>query len=279
MTSTRRTRLRRQSPDVYLELALSRFLRPFLRKSVSRDRISQSFFVQLARNSRHSEVHYFSSGTSSLSLEQYQREVHSGSIVLVGSSDRDFFEEDLRELRKDINFYVQNLCAPTTNNIHTLPIGVEDLAWARAGMPWNFTSIHKRRNKSKFLLVGPFGATHPDRGHLEVLKGAGNVDIVQRRMSSIRYASMASKYMFVACPRGNGRDTHRIWESLYRGSVPVMLEDDFGRNLKNMGLPIVLVSDWRQAPEACLENLALSSFTPSSIPQLLPSFWRKLLGC
>lgn len=235
-------------------------LRPFLRKSIASDQISQYFFAQLPRKSRNGRVHHFSSGNDSLSLEDFQREVESGSVILVGSSDRDYYEKDIRGLRSDLNFFVQNLCAPTTKNVNLLPIGVEDLAWAKSGMPWNFRSHYKERSKTKFLLVGPFGTTHPERERLEVLRGAAKVDLPAGRMSSIRYASVSSEYLFVACPRGNGRDTHRIWESLYRGSVPVVIDDHFGRNLKELGLPVVLVPDWTVAPEACHQHLALTGF-------------------
>lgn len=273
------SRFERPSPDLYFELALSRLLRPLLRKAVSSHRISQGFFAQLSRNCRNSGIHHLNSGHGSISLEQAQREIGSGSVVLVGSSDRDYVAEDLTQLRPDLNFYIQNLCAPMSSNIQLLPIGVEDLSWARAGMPWNFRSHYEKRRKTKFLLVGPFGSTHPDRERLEVLRTSPYAHFPGGRMSSIRYASTASEYMFVACPRGNGRDTHRLWESLYRGSVPVVLDDHFGRNLKSMGLPIVLVKDWSDAPEACLEHVSLAGFKSETIPQLQPTYWSKLFGC
>lgn len=50
---------------------------------------------------------------------------------------------------------------------------------------------------------------------------------------------------FVLCPEGNGVDTHRLWEVLYMGGVPVVksnpaLNEIFER------LPIVVLSNWRQ---------------------------------
>ena len=30
---------------------------------------------------------------------------------------------------------------------------------------------------------------------------------------------------FVLCPRGNGVDTHRLWETLYMGSIPIVKND------------------------------------------------------
>jgi hypothetical protein len=44
---------------------------------------------------------------------------------------------------------------------------------------------------------------------------AGNV-------SQEEYVSSMSSHRFVLCPRGNGIDTHRMWEALYLGTIPVV---------------------------------------------------------
>ena len=36
------------------------------------------------------------------------------------------------------------------------------------------------------------------------------------------YKNNLDTYKFILCPPGNGLDTHRVWESLYLGSVPVV---------------------------------------------------------
>ena len=48
---------------------------------------------------------------------------------------------------------------------------------------------------------------------------------------------------FVLCPRGNGRDTHRLWETLYMGGVPVVLKDHETEQLTK-GLPVVHLRRW-----------------------------------
>ena len=53
------------------------------------------------------------------------------------------------------------------------------------------------------------------------------------------YISDLKNYAFVLCPRGNGIDTHRVWEAIYSGSVPVLEYHETYRLLKN--LPILFV--------------------------------------
>lgn len=47
------------------------------------------------------------------------------------------------------------------------------------------------------------------------------------------------------CPRGNGRDTLRVWESLYLGRLVVALR---GSTLEPLyeGLPVLLLDEWAQ---------------------------------
>lgn len=47
------------------------------------------------------------------------------------------------------------------------------------------------------------------------------VVIKEPNLSIDDYISDLNKYKFIFCPWGNGFDTHRIWEALYCGSIPI----------------------------------------------------------
>jgi len=47
---------------------------------------------------------------------------------------------------------------------------------------------------------------------------------------------------FVLCPRGNGIDTHRIWESLYMGSIPIVIYENAHHLFTD--LPILFIKNW-----------------------------------
>ncbi len=60
-----------------------------------------------------------------------------------------------------------------------------------------------------------------------------------------RYISNIARFKLVICPRGNGRDTHRFWEALYAGSIPVVVESEIPYNLLNQfDLPVVRLKSW-----------------------------------
>ena len=56
------------------------------------------------------------------------------------------------------------------------------------------------------------------------------------------YQSSVEKYRFIMCPWGNGVDTHRVWETLYSGNIPVTKEHHtFSTSL---GLPVLFIHDY-----------------------------------
>ena len=61
----------------------------------------------------------------------------------------------------------------------------------------------------------------------------------------IQYLENLRTFAFTVCPVGNGVDTHRLWEVLYMGGIPIIKKN---RILESMleDLPFVLVKDWEQ---------------------------------
>ena len=49
---------------------------------------------------------------------------------------------------------------------------------------------------------------------------------------------------FVLCPPGNGIDTHRLWETLYMGSIPIVKRDSAHAGWTD--LPILFVNNWSE---------------------------------
>ena len=59
-------------------------------------------------------------------------------------------------------------------------------------------------------------------------------------------------HSFVLCPRGNGVDTHRLWETLYMGSIPILKRDIAFKEFED--LPICFINDWNDVNEEFLLN-------------------------
>ena len=59
--------------------------------------------------------------------------------------------------------------------------------------------------------------------------------------SKEEYFIELAKHKYAICPRGNGIDTHRLWECLYLDVIPIVIKNDFP-NIDN--LPIIILNDW-----------------------------------
>lgn len=90
------------------------------------------------------------------------------------------------------------------------------------------------------------------------------------------YLHQARKSCFVLCPRGSGIDTHRLWESLYLGSIPVVrLNEDECHIYDSVGdLPILIINDWRKTtPEFLTQKYQEIISQMWNLDKLRVSYW------
>lgn len=59
-------------------------------------------------------------------------------------------------------------------------------------------------------------------------------------------------HKFVICPRGNGIDTHRLWETLYLGRIPIVKKHPVHKDWQD--LPILFVDEWEDVTEELLHE-------------------------
>ena len=71
-------------------------------------------------------------------------------------------------------------------------------------------------------------------------------------LSMEEYYTAIRNSKFVFCPRGNGFDTHRLWEVLYLGAIPVV-RSSYLMNYFAKYLPICLIHSWDQITPELLE--------------------------
>ncbi len=67
-----------------------------------------------------------------------------------------------------------------------------------------------------------------------------------------RFLDNVYNHKFVICPRGNGIATHREWETLYMGTIPIQKKDLNNRFFTE--LPICFVNEWEEITEDFLNK-------------------------
>lgn len=64
-------------------------------------------------------------------------------------------------------------------------------------------------------------------------------------LSLEEYKQKLGQHKFILCPTGNGIDTHRLWESLYYGIIPIVETNiHYKKCLKN--LPVIIVDSFTE---------------------------------
>jgi hypothetical protein len=70
--------------------------------------------------------------------------------------------------------------------------------------------------------------------------------ILEPRRPFPAYLEHVRSSYFAICPNGNGIDSHRVWEALYLGTVPVVTRSVLTE--QHPELPMVVLDDWSQFP-------------------------------
>jgi hypothetical protein len=218
---------------------------------------------------------------TSQNVEKFIQEFGSrinANILVLGNSDRDFYEFDL-QLPSSIKYvYLQNSHV-SDNFFRTLPIGIENLRYARNGIPSLFSPKYYLRAKKNKVIAGPFSPTNDERNEIFDWKRIkhNSLDYFEGHISPTKFADITSRYLYVACPRGNGTDTHRFWETLYRGSIPVVKRSKWSDSIQNLKIPFIQLSSWdfEEFMEAT-DKQPYSAINPEELPVLWTDYWEKL---
>ncbi|CAN2231080.1 hypothetical protein MCETRE36_00042 [Candidatus Planktophila dulcis] len=217
-------------------------------------------------------------------LQDFFKEFHddiSAQVIVCGNSDYEFKElpENIPKTVKQL--FLQNSFISDRPLVTTLPIGIENLRWGVNGNPRNLTPGEDWPQRRNEILIGPFGLTHPIR--VEVKDNFSNpvigINLIQNRLEPARYAKLANETRYVAAVRGNGVDTHRHWETLYRGGIPVILRDSWSDGIRGLHLPFLEVTDWDvQQLQSITEKDLNLGFNPDQLPALWWPYWKELIA-
>ena len=142
--------------------------------------------------------------------------------------------------------------------VESIPIGLENSWWCK--------NIHKRKKmleklqnprkyKNLVYMNHRIGTNPAEREDLYPMFEEKTWVTAEHGGNGHRfshYIDNIHNHKFVISPEGNGMDTHRTWECLYMGTIPIEK-----RNINNQfyaDLPICFVDDWKQVTKAFLDR-------------------------
>lgn len=70
------------------------------------------------------------------------------------------------------------------------------------------------------------------------------IELAGHQLDTARFWSEVGRFAFVPCPSGRGLDTHRVWEALALGAVPIVISSSLDGLYSSF--PVVTISDWSE---------------------------------
>ncbi|ASY25874.1 hypothetical protein [Candidatus Planktophila versatilis] len=211
-------------------------------------------------------------------MDSHFNDIHA-RVIICGNSDENF--DSSIEFPPSVKFWLcQNNSRANTQDKVTIPIGLENLRLARAGFPKDFQSQNSNTIVDR-VLMPPMWPTNPNRYHAvyQALKMPNVFDVYREYIPNSQYVEFFGRYKFVFCCEGNGYENHRVWESLYRNSFPVMLDTPWARTLIDLKIPILLVREISELNPGLLEeHLEIwKDFDPKKCESLWLPHWEKMV--
>lgn len=111
------------------------------------------------------------------------------------------------------------------------------------------------------------------------LKNRTFIDFASKRMSELEAWKLHAQYAFELCPEGNGLDTHRFYEAVLLGTIPIVLRGQHLTEPLYEQFPVAVIDRWDDLHEANLTTwmraLApkMADYPKRPHPKLLMGHW------
>jgi hypothetical protein len=162
-----------------------------------------------------------------------------------------------------IHWYGMN-CSIEHPKLTPIPIGIANEKWPH-GKKEILKKVINTNVERKNRIYCNFNAyTSPLRqGIKEMLSVNPFIDIDNSSLSFEEYLLKLKSYKYVISPPGNSVDCHRIWESIYVGTVPIILKN-IATNTFSDNLPIITLNTFINLDMNVLEEQYNSVYNRST---------------
>ena len=145
--------------------------------------------------------------------------VHNSDIEIDTSFDRIFQNSNIKHVLG------MNMLSNHPNTIG-IPAGLANPMWPHGDTKTFFTFCQSLK-KRKRIYAGGLSNTHPSRVPLQrLLSDLRFAKNMQARHDFATHLCLLGQSSHVICPRGNAVESHRLWETLYMGGIPVITKQE-----------------------------------------------------
>ena|SRR5579862_9846934 len=163
-------------------------------------------------------------------------------VLFSHNSDRPVDDKLRRFLRRRrLRAWLAANAATAHPKLHALPLGIANPRW-RHGEGAALADIQAQSVPKTELFDASYDISTFPPAREYCSRQTGIEPYARRDFEEYLYA-LASSYFCIA-PRGNGIDTHRVWEALYVRTVPIVTRNVVTE--QHPDLPLVVLDDWSE---------------------------------
>ena len=180
--------------------------------------------------------------------------------VISHMSDKKFDQKLFNKIPSQISkVYTVNLNINKSNLIN-IPLGLGNHFSKKNLQVLNFSNLTNEKffkNKIDMYLNFNLNTNYSVRSKaFRLYKDKDWVKVGGMDLSLRTYKKNLENSTFVLCPPGNGPDTHRVWEALYSGSIPIVLNSPTFKGYDN--LPILKLNSLNKISHELLSDYLLN---------------------
>jgi hypothetical protein len=171
-------------------------------------------------------------------------------ILVSHNSDENITEKysQILECPNLIMWHAQNVMIHH-KKLQLLPIGIANSMWPHGNMEALrniMVNLNKETRTRDFYFYFSVGTNLTERlACKEEIEKCGLVfECPQRDFET--YLKHLVTFKYAICPPGNGIDSHRIWECLYLGVIPIVKRSVFTEKLKEKFPCVIILNTWTE---------------------------------
>ena len=169
-----------------------------------------------------------------------EHEPRGDYVLFSHNSDRSIDESLHRFLRhRRLRAWFAANAAIHHPKLHALPLGIANPRW-RHGDGAALARIQAQGLEKTVLFDASYDISTAPRVREHCRDQTGIEPSTGRDFEEYLH-SLASSYFCIA-PRGNGIDTHRVWEALYLRTIPIVTRSVVSD--QHAGVPMIVLDDW-----------------------------------
>ncbi len=177
-------------------------------------------------------------------------------ILLTHNSDQKFTSTHLETIRPYVSHIYAINCGVQDPLITPIPLGFVDSKYKPHA---KFEEIKLKNLEKTILCYMNFAINTNPVKRQECWDSFVNKDWVtyQSNIPPEEFYTQVARSKYVLSPEGTGIDCHRIYESIYLGSIPILKTSELDYFYKS--LPVLIVDSWEQITEEFLEEKYLEN--------------------